>query len=86
MASPTFCGSKCSSAYSEDLRWRIIWQWEALNLKYSEIAVNLCVSESTIRMIVQSFETNSDVSKNKYPLATAFRKITEPAEVYTIKC
>ena len=76
------CESKRSSAYSDDLRWRIIWQQEALNLKYSDIAVNLFVSESTVRRIVQRFETSGDVSKNKYPSAAAFRKITEPAGLY----
>ena len=50
-------------------------------MKYSDIAVNLCVSESTVRRIVQRFETSGDVS-NKYPSAAAFRKITEPAELY----
>lgn len=82
MTSPTSCESKRSSAYSDDLRWRIIWQREALNLKYSDIAVNLCVSESTVRRIVERFEASGDVSKNKYPSAAAFRKITEPAELY----
>ena len=52
----TSCEPSRSSAYSEDLRWRIVWQGEALNCKPSMIAKNLSIDESTVRRV---FNTSS---------------------------
>ena len=73
------CESKRSSAYSDDLRWRIVWQREALQFTISQIAVNLCVSESTVR---RRFETSGEVAKSEYPSEACSRKITEPVQFY----
>ena len=76
------CESKRSSAYSDDLRWRIVWQREALQFTISQIAVNLCVSESTVRRTIQRFETSGEVAKSEYPSEACSRKITEPVQFY----
>ena len=39
-----------TSAYSDDLRWRMVWQCEALGLKYSDVASNLGVDSATARV------------------------------------
>ena len=39
----TSCESKRSSAYSEDLRWHMVYQKEGMGLSYTEVAKNLSV-------------------------------------------
>ena len=59
----TSCEPNRCSAYSDDLRWRIVYQRTALGLSYREIAANLCVDASTVCRIVQLFERTGNVSK-----------------------
>ena len=51
----TSCESKRCSAYSEDLRWRMVYQHEALDLSCKDVAANLCVDPSTVSRIVSLF-------------------------------
>ena len=51
----TSCEQHRSSAYSEDLRWRIVWQRFALAKKVTEIAENLSVDQSIVSRILQLF-------------------------------
>ena len=44
-----------SSAYQDDLRWRIVWQREGLGLSRREIAGNLNIDRSTVRRIMFLF-------------------------------
>ena len=74
MATANSCESKCSSAYSDDLWWQIVGEREALRHTTNQIAVYLCISESTVRRIIQRFETSGEVSKREYPLEAPFRK------------
>ena len=39
-------------AYSEDLRWRIVWQREALGKKCKDVASNLGVDTVTVSRVV----------------------------------
>jgi hypothetical protein len=39
------CESTCCSAYSEDLRWRIVWQTEALHYTGKQVASNLGIPD-----------------------------------------
>ena len=61
------CEASRTSAYSQGLRWRIVWQREALNLSVREVAGNLCVDPSTISRITTLFRTTGDVAKKPYP-------------------
>ena len=54
----------------------------ALQFTISQIAVNLCVSESTVRRTIQRFETSGEVEKSEYPSEACSRKITEPVQFY----
>ena len=50
-----------SSAYSEDLRWKIIWQRFSLELPVKSVARNLSIDESTVRHLHFVFERYSMV-------------------------
>ncbi|XP_065888536.1 uncharacterized protein [Dysidea avara] len=75
------CESKRSHAYSEDLRWRIVWQKEALGYGDAVIAQNLNIDQSTVRRILQRFFSTGTVSKLQYPTDRASRKLTDPAQL-----
>ena len=45
------CEQGRCSAYSEDLRWRIVWQKLALGLDNKSIASNLCIDPFTVHRI-----------------------------------
>ena len=81
----TSCQKKRSSAYSEDLRWRIIWQKFALDHTSLEIAENLNIGLSTVKRIVLKFEISGSVTKKAYPTTQAKRKITEPIQFFILK-
>ena len=51
----TSCEPKHSSAYSEALQWRMVYQHEALDLSCKDVAANLCVDPSTVSRIVSMF-------------------------------
>ena len=71
-----------ASAYHEDLRWRIVWQSEALGLSTSNIAINLNIDKSTVKRILNTFTTTGTVTKKPYPAENAFRIITEPVKFF----
>ena len=83
MATPS-CMPRRTSAYSEDLRWRIVWRRESLQHGLSEIAHDLNVSESTVRRVLNIFQATGNVSKRPYPAQNTFRIITEPAILFII--
>ena len=70
-----------SSAYSEDIRWRMVWQTEALGHNYSEVARNLCVDQSTVCRTVSLFHETGRVTKRSYPKEKAHRILTTPAQL-----
>ena len=57
----------CPNAYSEDLRWRIVWQNQGLGLTHKEAALNVGVDRSTVSRTVKLFLTIGLVTKKKYP-------------------
>ena len=71
-----------TAPYSEDIRWRIIWQKEALKMNLVTVASNLGVDPSTVSRIVKLFHTNGDVCKRPYPKnARPNKKLTCPVEL-----
>ena len=75
------CESNKSSAYGEDLRWRIVWQKEALGYSDVVIAQNLNIDKSTVYRILQLFFNTETVSKRQYPKD---RKLTDPAQLLVL--
>lgn len=80
----TTCEPSRSSAYSEDIRWRVVWQSEVLGCSLSEIAGNLNIDESTVRRVIHNFASTGNVSKKPYPIEKAFRVITKPVKLFII--
>ena len=72
MTTPTERGNKMAAtsiepsrvrAYHDDLKWRMVYQQEALRLPYTIIAKNLGVDTATVWRTVQRFEKTGSVSK-----------------------
>ena len=78
------CESNRSSAYGEDLRWRIIWQKEALGYSDVVIARNLNIDKSTVYRILQLYFNTGTVSKRQYPKDKSTRKLTDPAQLLVL--
>ena len=81
----TSCEPKRSSAYSEDLRWRMIYQKYGLQLTYMEIANNLSVDQSTVKRIVQLFDATGNVAKKPYDKSGLPRSITKPVQFFIMQ-
>ena len=73
-----------TAAYSEDLRWKIVWQKVGLGLGYPIVARNLSVSKSTCVRIVKRFRLTGRVAKKPYPNKKAYRKLTAPAQLFIL--
>lgn len=70
-----------TAPYSEDIRWRIIWQREALGMNVRSVAANLGVDPSTVSRIVRLFRSSGDVCKRPYPKnSRPTKKLTIPVE------
>ena len=70
-----------TSAYSNDLRWRMVYQRKVLKYNYADISRNLGVDKSTVQSTVVLFNTTGTVNKKVYPRENSFRKMTLPAQV-----
>ena len=73
-----------SSAYSEDLRWRMIYQKLALGLRYADVSNNLGINKSTIQRTVSLFLTSGNVKKKSYPTPRSYTKLTYPAKLHIL--
>lgn len=71
-----------TTAYSEDLRWKMVWQREGLRLTYSRIASNLNVDKFTVIRVVRLFQLTGHVGKRSYPSNRAYREITASAQLF----
>ena len=73
----TSCEPHRSGVYSDDLHWRVVWQ------RHASHNANLNVDVTTVRRILNTFSATGTVSK-KYPAERAFRKITEPVQLFIL--
>ena len=73
-----------TSAYGDDLRWRMVWQKEALKYSYEEVGSNLGVDRSTVVRVVEFFRTTGNVSKRQYPKERAARELTAPVQLFIL--
>ena len=53
--------------YSNDLRWRVVWQRLAKQKSYREIANSLDIALGTVHNIWEKFVSEDDVSASKQP-------------------
>jgi len=70
-----------TSAYGEDLRWRMVWQKEGLQYSNGKITQNLGVDKSTVSRTLQLFYATGSVHKKCQRADKAFRKLTDPAQL-----
>ena len=70
-----------TNAYSEDLRWRIIYQQKALSYSLQRVAENLGVGVATAHRIETLFDETGSVSKRKYLDGHGTHKLTENDKV-----
>ena len=82
---PTSCESARCSAYSNDLRWRMVYQYEGLKLTYDAITTNLCVDTSTVWRTVQLFRSSGCVSKKQYDTSNLPRKLTDTIQLVLLQ-
>ena len=68
----TSCEPRRTKAYSEDLRWRIVWQRESLRKSCKEVATNLGVDPVTVSTIVTRFRETGHVQKKSHTSRRAF--------------
>ena len=79
------CEQKRCSAYSEDLRWRVVWQRHALGNSTTAIANNLAIHRSTVIRTLELFQNTGSVTKKPYPANAAFRKLTTVCGLYILR-
>lgn len=79
MATATSCEEQRTKAYSEDLRWRMIYQYYALQKTSQQIAESLNVDKSTVSRTIKLFTETGAVSKRRYPdsHSASHRKLTD---------
>lgn len=80
----TSCEPARCSAYSNDLRWRMVWQTEALGLSNEQAAKNLGVDKSTVSRMRHKFLTSGSIEKKVYPKDKAYRKLTSVAQLLVL--
>lgn len=85
MARRFSCEPSRKSAYSEDLRWRMVWQRKVQQLKLVEIAANLSVDTSTVQRIVSKFDATGQVSKKTYSSKNAILKLSKPVQLTVLQ-
>ena len=78
------CEPHRSSAYSDNMRWLIVSQRHVLRCTHNAIATNLNVDVSTVQRILEIFSATGTVSKKAYPPEWAFRKISEPVQLFIL--
>ena len=74
------CEPKRTSAYSEDLRWKMVYQSEILGLTYDSIAQNVGVDASTVWRTEKLFQETGNVEKQSYRKERAYRDLTDAAK------
>ena len=70
--------SKRASAYSNDLRWRMVWQREVLGMTNREVAANLGVDTTTVWRTVKLFKETGTVQPKTPP--GAVKKLSSATE------
>ena len=73
----TSCESQRTRAYADDLRWRMVYQAEALGKNNKDIASSLNVDASTVCRTLATFNSTGDVKPKAYPPNIGTAKLRE---------
>ena len=79
----TSCEHRRTTAYSEDLRWRVVYQRYFLKLSVQKIATNVNIDQSTVSRILTHFDETGNIQKATYPnlgQSHHLKKLTETDE------
>lgn len=79
------CEPKHTVPYSNDLRWRMVYQVEIKGKSCREAGENLCVSPSTVCRTVALFNASGNVDKHKHPSNTGTAVLTEIDKIIIIE-
>ena len=71
-------------AYSEDIRWRVVWQKIAFDYPYRDIAKNLSISTGTTYNTYKLFETTGNVDPKAPPIREDMHKLDTDDEFFII--
>ena len=74
----TTCEPHRTSPYSEDLRWRMVWQREIRGLKIKQVASNLGVDPATVSRVVSKFQLTGKVNNSLGSRVITYNTLTEP--------
>ena len=80
------CEPAWSSAYSEDLRWRMVWQSELLVHSQQVIDQNLGVDQLIVSRTIQLFHTMGSVGKKPYPEESFSKANSSLSATYISPC
>lgn len=72
------------TAYSADLRWRIVWQRIGMEQSYRKIASSLNIAPSTAVATLKLFQRTGDVSSRRQPSRKDLRCLNDSDELYVI--
>lgn len=81
MADHTSCEPSHCTAYSEDLRWHMVYQYAALGLSYGTVESNLNVDTSTVCRTLQLFQCTGQVSKEQYDATNLIHRLTDEVQL-----
>lgn len=71
------CEQKRTTAYSNHLRWRMVYVVEMQHKSYRQVAMNLAVDLSTVCRTISLFNESGNVDKRKYPPNKGTTVLTE---------
>ena len=74
----------CTTPYSNDLHWRIVWQRLAKDLTFQQIAQNLSISTATTSNILNIFQATGEVDPKSPGKRGELRKLDSHHELYMI--
>lgn len=73
-----------TTAYSSDIRWRVVWLKISSDLPVRSIARQLCIGVGTVHRILRKFESTGDVQPLHPPVRLHLRKLDDLHELYII--
>ena len=72
------------SAYSPDIRWRVVWQRIGMELSFRQIALNLNISCSTAQTTFKRFERTGTVSRKEQRCRKELRSLSDTDELHIV--
>lgn len=78
------CEPGRTRAYSNDMRWRIVWLKLSEELSSRQIATRLCIGYGTVSRIIEMFRQTGDVEKRRNSSRPHIRVLTDYHEFFIL--